>query len=123
MTILQDYVNGFKEIRAARKSGMTIKAVKAVPRIQTGYWGWTMESTIFSGELARAVNVIFDGFDEETKHALTFTPSPGEWAERARFWKNVLQPALPPSQYSAAMQVILSHYVHCARRRLEAKTA
>lgn len=118
MSILQDYVDGFKTIRAARKSGMTAKAVKVVHCIPTSYWCGTMEGCMLQGELNAAVKSVFDRFDEETKHALTFTPSPGEWAVRARFWQIALRPVLSPKQYSVAMEAILSHYIRCVRLRL-----
>lgn len=123
MTFLQDYVDGLKTIREARKSGMTVKAGRELHCIQTSSWYATMEGCLLQGELNTAVKTVFDRFDEETKHALTFSPSHGEWAERAGFWKDALRPVLSPKQYSAAMEAILSHYISCVRQRLEDKTA
>lgn len=125
MTIVQDYVNALKitkQIREAREAGMTVKvqAVKHVPVIRMGYWFGTMEGCLLKGELNKAVKAVFDEFDEETKHALTFTPNVGEFAERARFWKNALRYALPPDQYSVAMCSFLHWYIHCIKQRREA---
>lgn len=122
MSIIQDFAIAFMivmQTRRTNKAGMTVSVQSAqkVPVIPCGYWLGTMEGCLLSGELNKSVKVIFDGFDEETKHALTFTPNAGEWATRARFWQEVLKVALPPAQYYAAIGAILGHYIRCIKMR------
>ena len=88
-----------------------------IPVFKMGLWCSTMEFTILpTGEVEQAVYTVFNSFDPKLQEALTFEPARGEWAERARFWKEVLKPALPPEQYRAAMCSILKWYTKCVRR-------
>lgn len=108
------------EIRKARKAGadaVQVKPAYTVPMLKTTYWTWTMEGCLMrGGDAERAVIAVFNSFDKKTKHALTFAPKgPGEWAERARFWQQVLEPALPHSMYHAVMIRFISWYAHCLR--------
>lgn len=53
-----------------------------------------------------AVLVVFNGFTEDVKHALSFAPGAGEHAERMQFWKDALSPALHPEMYHTALEYI-----------------
>lgn len=110
------------EIHKARREGASVRVQKTyiIPVVKTGYWGWTMESCLLASnkKLNDAVSAIFYTFDEETQHALTFTPkNPGDWVERAQMWRRELKPVLSDKEYHAAMSMILGWYIQCVRRR------
>jgi len=124
LSIFQDIktaVNLTGEIRKARKEGASIEARKVwrVPMLKTTYWAWTMEACLMNGgETEKAVCGAFYSLPEETQHSLTFTPEKsGEWAERARFWQQLLKPALPSKMYHEVMLTFVHWYAHCLRRR------
>jgi len=87
--------------------------------LKTTYWAWTMEACLMNGgETEKAVRGAFYSLPEETQQSLTFTPEKsGEWAERARFWQQLLKPALPPKMYHEVMLTFVHWYAHCLRRR------
>lgn len=94
-----------------------VREVWPIPVIDIGCWTFTMEACLLTGELEKAVRSVFKTFPEVIQHALTFTPTCGGWADRARFWQTVLNLALPPKQYHAAMREFLAHYVKVVRKR------
>lgn len=61
------------------------------------------------------VKAVFDALSPATKHALLFSPKPGEWVERAKFWRDTLRPSLSDRQYYAAMSIILKWYIRCVK--------
>lgn len=121
MNIIRDISTAVKltgEIRDARKAGCDVRIV--IDRMPTAYrnrkpdlWGWTMESTLFSGDLGHAIHTVFKAFDEPTQHALTFAPASGEWPARIQLWENALCDALTPEQFSAAMLRLSEHRTKC----------
>ena len=122
MQIFQDMATAVKllgEVRKARKegaNGIRIQPVWVVPAARPGYWTWTLEAGLFTGEKWRPLQDVFSRFPEETQRALTFSPQPGKWAERARFWAQALQPALEPGLYHEAMGILLRWYARCVKR-------
>ncbi len=122
MNIFTDIVTAVKltkEVKRARRLGCRVDTIwtKVFPdkTNKASYWPWTMEFCHFATtELNAPIRAVFETFDEETRHALTFTPEnptePAGWIERARFWQQALKPALPPQQYYAAMSEIWKDY-------------
>ncbi len=94
-----------------------VREVWPVPVMHTGCWTFTMEACLLTGELEKAVCSVFITFPETIQHALTFNPSCGGWADRARFWQTVLKLSLPPEHYHATMRKFLAHYTWVLRRR------
>ncbi|MDE6880189.1 MAG: hypothetical protein K2P20_02400 [Oscillospiraceae bacterium] len=125
MKILHDIKTAIEvtaTLRQARKAGkeVVIQKYLSVPVCRLSYWGATAEFCLLKGEAEKAVRAVFDSFDEETQHALTFAPEAGEWPERLRFWQKALRPALPPKLYHEVMEKFYSWAIRCARARLEA---
>ena len=132
MTILQDIKTAVKmtgEIRKARKAGadaVQIKPVYRVPCITLGpaYYN-TMEGCLMhrlGREADYAVREVFKNLPYEVQRHLEFTPeNPGEWVERAKFWKEELSPVLPSGMYHKVMALFIGWYARCLRMRKEAK--
>lgn len=108
----------FFVVRQARKDGgeVQVRKVRQIPLADLGYWGWTMEASLFYREKWAPVRRVFDTLDKETKHALTFAPKSGEWPARVRFWQDKLKPALPPKLYHEAIIKLLQHGIRCRKR-------
>lgn len=114
-TFISDFVVGVKAIKAARgmrkrgATGIEIVPIKAIPVVNIGYWSWTPEACLAFPKVPEgtreAVKAVFQSFDEDTQHTLTFTPD--YFPERVRFWQRHLKPALTPEQYSAAILTII----------------
>ena len=121
--VLTDYCNAVKEVRQAHKRGLygkdiRIEAAAPVPVVRCSYWLNSVEAGIFfdaQAEIYRTVKQVFCALDESTQHALTFSPRPGEYAQRAKFWKEQLKSALTPVQYMTAMQALFDWFKHCIR--------
>jgi len=129
VNILQDVKTAIKltgEVRKARKagaSGVQLRPVYSVPVLKFSYWGGTMEGCLFCGRKWQAIRDVFDIFDEDTQHALTFVPkNGGAWVDRARFWQRELRPALEPKLYHEAMMILLNWYIRCVKMRREGAT-
>lgn len=119
---VRDSIIASKQVKEmiAEGSAAKIAAVKVIPVLKTGYWGWTMESSVLgnvSAELNRSVRAVFCTFDEEVQKALTFTPCAGGWVNRAKLWKSALKPVLSPAQYRTVMSLFLRWYIHCVGKR------
>lgn len=112
-------VSVFRTVRELRKSGKNVKVEPrfTLPVVKTSYWGSTMEGCMFIGPKWQPLLDVFDSFDDETKHSLTFTPEDGKWSARARFWREQLKSALPTELYYEAMSKIYRHYTECVHRR------
>ncbi len=110
------------ERRQARKAGAgaIVQQYVSMPVMRFSYWGATMEFCLLKGEAEKAVKAVFYGFDEETQHALTFSPEAGEWPERLRFWQKALRPVLSPKLYHEVMEKFYSWAIRCTKARLEA---
>lgn len=117
---ISDAIGPTKEIYTAKKNGIDfeIKATKPYPLYRSSYWYSTMEGCLLSKDkvLDQAVKAVFDSFDEETRHSLTFSPAKGGWIDRARFWQKELKPVLPQKQYTSVMLLILDWYIQCTER-------
>ncbi len=122
MSIIHDISTAVKltgEIRDARRAGCDVRVmIRRTPTVRRGrkpdFWAWTMESTLFTGDLGDAIHAVFKEFDEPTRHALTFAPDSSEWPARIQLWENALCDALTPEQYTAAMLRLSEHRAKCA---------
>lgn len=59
-----------------------------------------------------AAQEVFAAQPEEVKRQLSFAPKSGEFVSRAHFWRDILKPSLPTSQYYEAMIAIYRWYRH-----------
>ncbi|MCC8075033.1 MAG: hypothetical protein LIO95_03680 [Clostridiales bacterium] len=116
----------FPAVREARQTGASAVQVQPVfpvkEYIPQGGASWydTMEGTLlpYNSDVERAAHAVFLTFPPALRHKLAFTPEHrGEWAERLRFWRNVLKPALSPDAYLFAILRFSAHYRKCIRRR------
>lgn len=113
--------------RAERKqyaANISAQPTKTVPIVNPGYWGWIMEATLdypkTPAGTREAVKSVFNTFDEETQHMLTFGPGDGPhaWADRVRLWQRALKPCLTPQQYSAAILTMLEWAIECRKKEI-----
>ncbi|MCD8147762.1 MAG: hypothetical protein LUD84_10910 [Clostridiales bacterium] len=91
----------FPAVREARQNGaVRVQAVYPVKEYIVGAsWLDTMEGMMMYDGNAQ-VGALFLDFSPEQRHWLASTPKHrGGWAERLRFWMNVLEPVLPPDLY------------------------
>lgn len=129
MSIFQDVRVAIRltgEVRKAMKegaSGVKLQKFWDVPFVNFGYWGFTMEACLFSGPKWQPLRDVFNSFNKETQHTLTFTPKDGEWGNRVRFWKKALYPALEPRLYHEAILTIIQWYIQCRRRCIKSATS
>ena len=132
MDDLRTAVKVTKAVKEARKRGATgvkIQPVKTVPFVDFGRWSWTAEALLpypkHPSGTREAVKAVFNSFDDETQHRLTFGPGdhPGAMVERAKFWQKALKPSLTREQYSAAILTILDWCIACAKRSNAAESA
>lgn len=82
------------------------------------YWCGIMEWGLFYGDLEHAIRAVFNSFDPQIQHDLTFTQkAAGDWIARANLWRSALKPALPAEWYYPTMSKIYAHYRKCIMRR------
>ena len=114
-----------KAVKEARKQGATgvkVQPVKTVSLVDIDYWSWIPEALLpypnIPSGTREAVKAVFNAFDEETQHRMTFGPgcNPAELLERAKFWQEALRPSLTREQYSAAILTILDWCIYCAKK-------
>jgi hypothetical protein len=106
--------------RAAKNDSLQVKKIRDIPIVNLGYWGATPEGCLFYQKKWSPVRDVFDSFDEETQHALTFAPKDGEWVERIRFWQKELRPVLDSKLYHEAMLKLIRWSIRCQKMRQEA---
>ena len=113
-TLISDFVVGVEAIKTARKlrkrgaNKVAITTAKSIPIVDFGYWGWTPEWCLKYPGTRDTVRAVFHSFSEDVQHKLTFSPTDGEFVERARLWQEALRPVLSPKQYSDTILVILA---------------
>lgn len=123
LTDIRKAVELARVARRARVQGeeIVVQLARHVPVVRFGCWGFTIEGSLFHGDLQEtglAVREVFGQLDEETQRSLTFAPKAGGWVERARFWQRTLKPVLPSGQYHEAMVRMIDWYIQCVKRRL-----
>lgn len=111
---IKSTINLTRKLRKTRKKmacadeTVAVKSVCSIPVFKTSSWGFTPEFCILHGDTGKAVQTVFETFDIETQHALTFAPKDaGAFVERVRFWQRMLKPVLPSAQYHQAIMAIL----------------
>lgn len=113
----------FGDIRRGRKEGreIEVRRFRKVPFIVPGpAFLNTIEGCTLSNcgsDIFKRSQLAFAALSEEEKNRFLFVPKDGEFVERARFWKALLRPAMPPAQYRIAMTAILRWYIHIKRSR------
>lgn len=123
-TLISDFVVGVEAIKTARKlrkrgaNKVAITTAKSIPIVDFGYWGWTPEWCLKYPGTRDTVRAVFHSFSEDVQHKLTFSPTDGEFVERARLWREALRPVLSPKQYSDTILVILDWLVQVKRFHL-----
>ena len=118
-------VNAMKAAHTARKqgaSGVNITPLKVIPMVDLHYWSWTPEALLTFPDTPEgtgdAVKAVFNSFDADLQHQLTFAAERGGWVERVQLWQQALKPVLTPQQYSAAILTILDWAKRCVQCRL-----
>lgn len=122
--ILADITTAVKltaQVRQDRNEGndVRLEAVRRLPVVNFGYWGFTPEGCLFYGEKWKPVRDVFHSFPEETQYALTFAPKTGEWTSRVELWEKPLREALPPDLYAEAMAILCEWVLNCMKHRAE----
>lgn len=107
----------FLDMRKARKGGaeVIVEKKKVLPLIQTsGFYG-TVEGCALS-HLDRAIVLkareAFEELPGEIKHQLQFSPKDGEFIERVRFWRDILNFVMTEKQCHIAMICIIHWYIY-----------
>lgn len=114
----------FGTVRKAGKAGadsVKIEPVYTIPycKPKGGHWfAGTAEAHVLARypEIYNSVRDAFQTLDNDTQYTYLFTPKDGSWANRMRFWQELLRPVLEPRQYHETMGIILSWAIRCARR-------
>ena len=83
----------------------------------------TVEGSVLHNRLTReqysAVNAKYKDVAEITRHAMMFAAKPGEYLERAAWWRQLLREALKPDEATTAMIVLLRRYRRCKEAEQE----
>lgn len=117
ITDIKTAISVFAQIRKQRKnkSGGKAGRVKEFPFLVSGGFYNTVEGCTLSWcgkDVRDQAEKVFDGLPDEIRHSLQWTPKKGEFITRAKLWKSILKPSMPPQQYHMAMGRILHWYVH-----------
>lgn len=107
----------FIDMRKARKDGSEIRLEKRVqlPLIQSGGFYNTVEGCTLDHldrKITDKAEEAFNRLPDEEKYKMQFSPQNGEFAERARFWRNTLSPFMTEKQCHIAMYQIIHWYIH-----------
>ena len=108
-------IDNLRAACAATLKGNAIRPVRALAVYDIGYWAWTLEAclTFPRPETRAAVKSAFLTLAAEEQKALTFTPKlPGEWVERGKLWRSLLDD-LSPALRCEAMLTILHWCAQC----------
>lgn len=106
----------FLDIRKERKNGteIVVEKKKVLPLIQTGGFYGTVEGCTLS-HLDRAIVIkaqeAFKELPDEIKHQLQFAPKDGEFIERVRFWRDILNTSMTKKQCHIAVCNIIHWYI------------
>lgn len=118
--IKRKFTHLMNSVKLARKSYRAMEqASKARRKIGCYPLGYsfldTVEGCTICSQAKDAFNAAQEVFAEqpqEIKRQLSFAPKSGEFISRARFWRELLKPVLPASQYYDAMGAIYRWYRH-----------
>lgn len=111
----------FQVIRKAHKEGnsVAVQVTKPIPcfRLPPAFLNTVEGYTLYN--LGRSIGgpakAAFDALPYDVKRKLEFAPKTGEFAERAEFWRGVLEPVLEPKQRQEATIAILRWFQHVKR--------
>ena len=103
-----------------RKTGkpacVAVNLIIPVYQMSTGLLN-TVEGSVLCNRLTieqyNAVNAKYKDVDEITRHAVMFAAKPGEYLDRAAWWRQLLREALKPDEATTAMIVLLRWYRRC----------
>ena len=118
--IKRKFTHLMNSVKLARKSYRAMEqASKARRKIGCYPLGYgfldTVEGCTICSRAKDAFNAaqeVFASQPEEVKRQLSFAPKSGQFVSRAHFWRDILKPALPTSQYYEAMIAIYRWYRH-----------
>lgn len=115
---LRTAARAFNLAQKARKQGAVLQVQEAVnlPVLKLTGWASLLEGTLFRDkETDAAVRAAFYRLNPEIqRNLIRFTPKTSRgWLERAQFWREILEPALPTKMYHEAMIRLCSWYRHC----------
>lgn len=109
----------FKNMRQIRKNGgSSIEVVQKVqiPLVKLGPGLYdTVEGSVLSQCEKAVIDAALEAFGQlpyEEKHRLCFAPRDGEYLQRAKYWKRLLEPELTPKQCRTATMHILHWFIH-----------
>ena len=108
------------EARKLRKEGkqasVGVSIRLPVFQLSTGLLN-TVEGTVLHNRLTReqygAVSAKYNDVDTEKRGAMMFPAEPGEYMERAAWWRSFLQGVLDPKETRAAMGHLSRWYRRC----------
>ncbi len=101
ITNIKMAINAFVQIQKQRKKNSgKVGQTKELPFLVCGGFYNTMEGCVLS-QFPKAVRKqaerAFDELPSEIKHSLQFSPKKGEFIVRAKLWKSILRPVMPPN--------------------------
>lgn len=114
--------NMFLDMRQARKDGceITLEKKRVLPFMRTGGFYGTVEGCTLDHldrEIVLKAQEAFNAFPDEVKYQLQFSPKAGEYKSRTALWRAALKPVMTDKQYHAAMNCIISWYIHIVKMR------
>jgi len=123
VTDIKAAVKIFSEIRKARKEGAEVKVrqCRQLPFVRCGGFYNTVEGLTLSyldKKIVDSSQEAFNGLTEDVKDLLYFSPKDGEFADRANFWRYLLELVLTAEEMRTAMICILRWYIHIKHMHL-----
>ena len=123
VTDMKAAVNLFKDMRKARKEGIAVEVrqCQQLPFIRCGGFYNTVEGLTLSyldKKIADNSQEAFNRLSEDVKNLLYFSPKDGEFADRANFWRYLLEPVLTAEELRTALICILRWYIHIKHMHL-----
>lgn len=102
----------FMEIRKVRKEGaaVEVRQCQQLSFIKCGGFYNTVEGLTLADlnkKIADSFQKAFNGLAEDVKDLLYYSPKDGEFADRANFWRYLLEPVLTAEELRIAMICIL----------------
>lgn len=123
VTDIKTAVKMFTEIRKARKEGVAVEVrqCRQLSFVRCGGFYNTVEGLTLSYLDKKIVDNSQEAFNrlpEDVKDLLYFSPKDGEFADRANFWRYLLEPVLTAGELRTAMICILRWYIHIKHMNL-----
>ena len=123
VTDIKAAVKIFSEIRKARKEGaaVEVRQFNQFPFVRCGGFYNTVEGLTLADldkKIVDSSQEAFNRLSEDVKNLLYFSPKDGEFADRANFWRYLLEPVLTAEELRTAMICILRWYIHIKHMHL-----